>query len=133
MREFRIRVNGKEYEVQVEELKNRTLEASPASQSIAKEPMQSKPVQSKPAPAPSKKVPETSSASSDKVAAPMPGNIISVGIKQGDSVKQGDLLFVLEAMKMENEIFAQKTGKVVEVNVSAGVAVNAGDVLAVIQ
>jgi biotin carboxyl carrier protein len=59
----------------------------------------------------------------------MPGTVLDVKVKEGDSVKYGDVLVILEAMKMENEIFAPADGVVASVNVSAGAAVNAGDVL----
>jgi biotin carboxyl carrier protein len=59
----------------------------------------------------------------------MPGTVLDVKVKEGQSVKQGDVLVILEAMKMENEIFAPADGTVASVNVSAGASVNAGDVL----
>jgi len=67
------------------------------------------------------------------VVAPMAGKIVSVKVKKGDSVKAGDIVCTLEAMKMENEIVAPKGGLVEEVRVSEGVAVNEGDVLVVIK
>ena len=65
-------------------------------------------------------------------AAPMPGNILDVKVAAGASVKAGDVLVILEAMKMENEIFAPCDGTVSSVAVSKGAAVNPGDVLCVI-
>ena len=62
----------------------------------------------------------------------MPGNILKVNVTQGQAVKEGDLLVVLEAMKMENEIFAPKAGSVAQVVTSKGASVNTGDVLVVI-
>jgi len=67
------------------------------------------------------------------VAAPMVGKIVSVKVKKGDSVKVGDVLCILEAMKMQNEITALKPGTVQEVRFSEGMAVNEGDVLIVIK
>ncbi len=67
------------------------------------------------------------------VVAPMAGKIVSVRVKKGDAVKAGDVVCILEAMKMENEIAATKTGTVEEVNVSEGTAVNEGDILTVIK
>jgi len=67
------------------------------------------------------------------VVAPMAGKIVSVRVKRGESVKAGDMVCTLEAMKMENEIVAPKGGLVEEVRVSEGVAVNEGDVLVIIR
>ncbi len=67
------------------------------------------------------------------VVAPMAGKIVSVKVKKGDVVKTGDVVCILEAMKMENEITATKIGKVQEVNVAEGTPVNDGDVLVVIE
>ena len=66
------------------------------------------------------------------VTAPMTGKIVSVKVKEGDEVKGGQVVCVLEAMKMENEITAPRSGKVKEVKVSEGAAVNEGEVLLVI-
>ena len=68
----------------------------------------------------------------EKVDSPMPGTILKVNVTAGQAVKEGDLLVVLEAMKMENEIFAPKSGTVTQVLVEKGVSVNTGDVLVVI-
>ena len=68
-------------------------------------------------------------AGSVTVTAPMPGNILDVKIKAGDSVKAGDTLLILEAMKMENEISAPQDGTIASVNVRKGDVVNSGDLL----
>jgi len=65
------------------------------------------------------------------ITAPMAGKIVSVRVKNGDSVKVGDVLCILEAMKMENEIVARSAGRVQEVRVSEGMSVNEGDVLVI--
>ena len=134
MKKFRINVNGKQYEVEVEEITSgETPSVVPVQQAAAKAaPAQPKtsPVQSAPA---VKKESQGPVSASDRIVAPMPGNIISVNIKEGDSVKKGDVLFILEAMKMENEVMAHRDGKVAEVKVSKGAAVNTDDILAVIQ
>ena len=67
------------------------------------------------------------------VTAPMAGKIVSIKVKEGDSVKLGEVLCVLEAMKMENEITAPKTGTVQSVNISEGMGVSEGDILIVIK
>lgn len=64
---------------------------------------------------------------------PMAGKIVSVKVKKGDSVKIGEVVCILEAMKMENEVTATKTGKVQEVNVTEGSLVNEGDILVTVE
>ena len=71
-------------------------------------------------------------AAGEKVDSPMPGTILKVNVTAGQTVKEGDLLVILEAMKMENEIFAPKGGTVSQVLVEKGASVNTGDVLVVI-
>ena len=67
--------------------------------------------------------------SGEMVAAPMPGTILKVNVKNGDAVKEGQVLVVLEAMKMENEIMAPKSGTITQVAVQKGASVNTGDAL----
>ncbi len=121
MRKFNISVNGKSYEVEVEEIRDGVV-AAPVSQPAAAPKATPAP---KAAPAASKSVP----AGATTVNAPMPGTIMSVNVKEGDTVNEGDVVCILEAMKMENEIMASKAGKIASVNVSAGTSVNNGDVL----
>ena len=66
------------------------------------------------------------------VNAPMPGNILSVNVNVGDTVAEGQVLMILEAMKMENEIMAPKAGKVTSVNVQKGATVESGTLLCVV-
>ncbi|MBQ3479472.1 MAG: acetyl-CoA carboxylase biotin carboxyl carrier protein subunit, partial [Clostridia bacterium] len=68
-------------------------------------------------------------AGAEAIKAPMPGNINAVNVSNGQSVKKGDVLVILEAMKMENEIMAPRDGVVASVNVTKGATVNTGDVL----
>ena len=123
MRKFIINVNGNSYEVEVEEVGG----AAPSA------PVKSAPTASAPAPkaAPAPKPASAAAppAGATNVTAPMPGNLVSVKVNVGDTVNEGDVLCILEAMKMENEIMAPKGGKVVAVSVSAGTSVNTGDTL----
>jgi biotin carboxyl carrier protein len=71
--------------------------------------------------------------SQEKVEAPLPGKVLSVSVKPGDNVAEGDEICIIEAMKMENPIMAPVAGKVVEVSVSEGQIVKAGESLAVVE
>ena len=119
MRKFIINVNGASYEVEVEEVGA----AAPAPVA-APAPTPAAAPAAAPAPAPA-----APPAGAETVSAPMPGNIVAVKVSVGQSVNAGDVLCVLEAMKMENEIMAPKAGKVVAVSTSAGATVNTGDPL----
>ncbi len=109
MKYYNITVNGVAYSVSVEET------AAGAA------PVAAAPVAAPAAPA--------GAAGAVAVKAPMPGNILDVKVKAGDSVKAGDVLAILEAMKMENEIVAPQDGTVASVNVNKGDTVNSGDTL----
>ena len=132
MRKFKINVNGKSYEVEVEEIRDGVTNNpgfEPSQQQSFTQPNQTaKEVTSKPAP----KVTQQSPASGIPVSAPMPGTIMSVNVKAGDKVNEGDILCILEAMKMENEIVAPKAGEITSVNVNQGTSVNSGDILVTI-
>ncbi len=123
MRRFNVTVNGVSYDVVVEEVGAATPApvATPAPTPIAA-----------PAPvaAPAPKAPvSTGSACATSIKAPMPGTIMKVNTTVGASVKKGDVLCVLEAMKMENDICAPADGTVASVNVQKGASVNTDDVL----
>lgn len=120
MKSYTITVNGTSYEVTVEENGASSAPVS-ASAPIAA------PAAPKKAPEPPKKA---EAAGSVQVVAPMPGKILSVKIKAGDSVKKGQVLLVLEAMKMENEIVAPADGTVASVDTAVGSSVEAGALLA---
>lgn len=116
MRTFNITVNGQTYVVDVEEVGGvQTAAPVRAAAPVAAAPVAAAPV-----------------AGGEPVKAPMPGNILDVKVKVGDTVKAGTVLCVLEAMKMENEIPAPKDGKVAQVVVTKGATVGAGDTLVVL-
>lgn len=120
MKNLRITVNGVAYDVQVEELGADAAPAAPAAAAPVKAA----------APAPKKKA--AAAGAGEKVAAPMPGTIVSVNVSDGQSVKKGDVLVVLEAMKMENEIKAPSDGTITSVAVSKGESVDTGATLVTI-
>ena len=117
MKNYRITVNGVSYEVSVEEL---GATAAPVSTPVAAPAA---------APAAPKAAPAPVAAGSVAVKAPMPGTINRINVKAGDAVKKGDVLAVLEAMKMENDICAPQDGTVAGVNVAQGAAVATDEVL----
>lgn len=122
MKKFNIKVNGKAYEVEVEEVGSSTPSfSSPAAPAV------SAPVnETKSAPAPA---PAPVNAGSSSIKAPMPGTINAVKVTAGESIKKGQVVAVLEAMKMENEIMAPEDAVVASVAVSQGQSVNTGDVI----
>jgi len=142
MRKFIITVNGKTYEVEVEELgqtggvvSTPSVQAAPAA-----------PADPTPPPAPQSaatseaaKAPEQAAGSqpvpsdAEVIKAPMPGTILDVRVNVGDEIKKGQVLLILEAMKMENEIMAPRDGKVVSIQVTKGTSVNVDDVMLAIQ
>lgn len=123
MSKYRITVDGKTYEMDVELIGANGAAVQPVAKAAA-------PVVSAPAaPAPAAK---PAAASTGAVIAPMPGTILKVLKASGDAVKAGDVVLILEAMKMENEIFATASGTVSQIRVSAGDSVNTGDALIVI-
>lgn len=125
MKRFQVTVNGNAYEVEVEELGGSFLPVSaPAVQSVA--------APATPAKAPVAVPAAAISANAIKVEAPMPGKIVGVKVVVGQTIKEGDLVAVLEAMKMENEIFAAQGGTITSVNVTVGAMVETNEILVTI-
>lgn len=127
---YKITLNGKTYEVEVEEGQAMLVDEyeayKPAAPAAAPAPA--------PAAAPAAAAPAapTAVAAGEVVAAPMPGNILKVNCSQGQAVKAGDILVVLEAMKMENEILAPRDGTVAQVVTTKGAVVDTGAPLVVL-
>ena len=107
MKKYKVNVNGTLYEVEIEEMTGAPA-AAPAAAPVA------------------------APAGGESITSPMPGNILDVRVAVGQSVKKGDVLMILEAMKMENEIMCPCDGKVTSVNVTKGTTVESGTLLCVI-
>ncbi len=120
MRNFLVNVNGTQYEVAVEEIDGKAAPAVKAAPAAA------------PA-APAAAAPVAAPAGATKVTAPMPGTILGVNVKEGDAVKAGQPIFVLEAMKMESDITAPVSGTVRGISVTKGTSVEAGKLLCSIE
>ena len=114
MKKYRVNVNSTGDEVELEEITGAAPAAAPAPAAVAAAPVAAAP------------------AGGEQITSPMPGNILSVNVAAGDTVKKGQVLMILEAMKMENEIMCPCDGKVVSVSVAKGAAVESGTLLCVI-
>ena len=126
MKTYNITVNGVTYVVNVEEVAN----GAPAVSAPAPTPAPAPVSTPTPAPTPAPTAPKsTGAAGAVTVKAPMPGNIMKINVKSGAAVKKGDVLVVLEAMKMENDICAPQDGVVASVEVSQGATVETDAVL----
>lgn len=129
MKKFNITVNGTAYEVEVEEVK---AQVAAAPKAAPKAPAAPAP---KAAPAPQaapKKAAVAAGAGEHSIDAPMPGKIVKLVAAEGQAVKAGDTLLILEAMKMQNEIAADADGTVKTFNVAAGQSVKAHESLVII-
>ena len=123
MKKFNVTVNGSTYSVEVEEVGG-AVSVAPA--------VAAAPVVAAPAAAPvAAPAAAPVAAGTTTVDAPMPGKVLSVNVKKGDKVASGDVLLILEAMKMQNEIMAPSDGVVSDIRVNAGDTVATGDVMIV--
>ena len=114
MKKYRVNVNGTNYEIEIELMSESEAKATPAPAAA-------------PAPAPA------ATGEGEAIASPMPGTILDVKVNVGDSVKKGQVLMILEAMKMENEIMAGTDGVITSIGVTKGASVQTGDALCTIK
>jgi biotin carboxyl carrier protein len=125
-KKLRITVEGKTYEVEVEEItvggtpvqRPAAVEQKPAAQAVQPAPQQAEQTQ-KPA--------KPSAVGGETLPAPIPGKILSIKVQEGQEVKAGQVVLILEAMKMENEITAPIDGEIKEILVKEGQSVNTGE------
>ena len=129
MKKFQITFKGQVYELDVEEISSSA--PSPAAINTVSVPTTAPVATVTPVKAASPKA-TPAPAGAKTVAAPMPGKIFKVNVQKGDSVKRGDVICILEAMKMENEIMASQDGKIMDISVVVGQTVSTGDALVTI-
>ncbi|MBP3326415.1 MAG: biotin/lipoyl-binding protein [Coprococcus sp.] len=125
MKNYRITVNGTSYDVTVEELAAGAVAAPVSAPAAAPAPVA--------APAPAAPAAKSAGAGSIKVASPMPGKILDIKVKNGDAVKKGQVVLILEAMKMENEVVAPEDGTIASIDTTVGAMVETGDTLATLN
>lgn len=124
MKNYIVKVNGVAYDVEIEEKNPENAGSSAVNSPIQKEQKRQEPARQEPA--------ATPVSGGKPLSAPMPGKVLSISCSVGSEVAAGDVLIVLEAMKMENEISAEIGGKVLSINVSEGEMVEGGATLLVI-
>ena len=131
---YKVTLNGRTYEVEVEAGKAMLLaEYEAIAPAAPAAPAAAAPAAPAPAAAPAAPAaPAAVTGAGEVVSAPMPGSIIKINVSAGQAVKAGDVLVVLEAMKMENDITAPKDGTITQVVTSKGASVSSGDPLVVI-
>lgn len=131
---YKVTLNNRTYEVEVEEGKSMLIDEYEAYAPAAPAPVAAAPVAAAPAAAPAAPAAPASAAlaAGEVVKSPMPGNILKINVSQGQKVNEGDVLIVLEAMKMENEIVATKSGTVAQIVTAKGAVVETGAPLVVI-
>lgn len=126
IKRYSVAINGEIYDVEVEEIES---EISVEETVVATPTKKAAPIKKA---APAKKVSNVSATGGTDIQSPMPGKILDIKISVGSQVKNGEVLLILEAMKMQNEIVSNVDGTVKAINVSEGSSVDSGDVLIVI-
>lgn len=114
MKKYHVNVNGNDYEIAIELIDE--VEAKTTSSQKATAP-----------------VPVTPPTGGEKITSPMPGNILNVNVSAGDKVKKGQILMILEAMKMENEIMSPVDGTILSIHTTKGATVDSGTLLCIIK
>ncbi|PWM47239.1 MAG: acetyl-CoA carboxylase biotin carboxyl carrier protein subunit [Clostridiales bacterium] len=125
MKKYKVNVNGTSYEIEIEEISSNEVKSSEVKSAPAAATTAAHPVKAEPS-AP------VASGSGKEITSPMPGTILSVNVTDGQNVKAGDILMILEAMKMENEILAPCDGKISNISVTKSATVDSGSLLCVI-
>lgn len=123
MKVYKIKLNNKVYEVEVEVSSNNASIQMPATQATPAAPAQAAPASPAPAAAPA------NVEGGQKVEVPMPGTILDIRVQVGQKINKGDVIAILEAMKMENEIVAPVSGQILAVGVAKGDSVNVGNLI----
>ena len=126
---YRVTLGNRVYEVEVEQGEAMLVDEYELAAPAAAAPAAPVPAA---APAAAPAAPAAGLAAGDVVKSPMPGNVLKINVTQGQAVKEGDVLLILEAMKMENEVVSTKTGTVAQIVTSKGAVVETGSPLVVI-
>ena len=109
MKKYRVNVNNTLYEIEIEQISESDITSTPVKQAV------------------------TTPSEGEKISSPMPGTILNIQVNAGDVVKAGQVLMILEALKMENEIMAPRDGKIASIHVSKGASVESGTLLCVME
>lgn len=129
---YKVTLNNRVYEVEVEQGEAMLVDEYALAAPAPAAPVAAAPVPAAPAAAPMAAAAPVDLAAGEPVKSPMPGNILKINVTQGQQVSEGDVIMILEAMKMENEIVATRGGTIAQIAVSKGAVVETGAVLAVI-
>ncbi|WP_125154095.1 biotin/lipoyl-containing protein [Clostridium rectalis] len=133
MKKFCVTVNGNKYEVEVEELLNNQNDEGAVSVEKNIKEDNNKVNMNKKAENNTSKKDKNKNVKGKKIESPMPGSILKINVTEGETIKKGQVLLILEAMKMENEIMAPCDGKVLNIHINKGAKVDTGDLLMVLE